>query len=58
MTGKVVNLRAVRKDRARADRRAEGDANAARHGRSRAQKAAEDADRARVERNLDQHERE
>ncbi|MBC7156790.1 MAG: DUF4169 family protein, partial [Rhodobacteraceae bacterium] len=49
----VVNLRQARKDRARAARRAEGDANAAKFGRpkaerelarARAEKAARDLD--------------
>lgn len=38
----IVNLRQVRKNRARADKRAAGDENAARHGRSRARKALEE----------------
>ena len=52
----VVNLRAARKARARAERRAEADVNAARHGRTKAERAAEDAARDRAARTLDGHE--
>ena len=58
MTGKVVNLRTARKARARMDARAEATANAARHGRTKAQKAEEDAAARRAVRHLDGHERE
>ncbi|ARJ69880.1 DUF4169 family protein [Paracoccus contaminans] len=51
----ITNLNRFRKDKARAERRRQGDANAARFGRSRAQKEAEDAERARAERTLEQH---
>jgi hypothetical protein len=36
MTGKVVNLRRARKQKARASARTEADANAARHGEAKA----------------------
>ncbi|KIT15939.1 DUF4169 family protein [Jannaschia aquimarina] len=58
MSGKVVNLRAARKARTRDAKRAEADANAARHGRTKAQKAEEDAAAHRARRHLDGHERE
>ena len=41
MSAKVVSLSRARKDRARSARRAEADANAARHGRTRAEREAE-----------------
>lgn len=53
----ITNLNRYRKDKARAERRQQGDANAARFGRTRAQKAAEEAERKRTERTLDQHRR-
>lgn len=49
----IVNLTRFRKDRARADRRAEADANAAKHGRSKAERAREEADAARARAALD-----
>ena len=54
----ITNLTRFRKARARADKRRQGDENAALFGRTRAQKAAEDAARARAARTLDQHRRE
>lgn len=54
----IVNLNRFRKDRARAERRAEADANAARHGRSKDQKAREAADAARARAVLDGAKRE
>lgn len=55
---KVINLRQARKQRSRADKRVEADANAARHGRSKAQKAQEAAAVAKARRHLDGHEQE
>ncbi len=49
----VINLRQARKDRDRAEKRAKADANAAKHGRTKAQKAAEKADADRAARHLD-----
>ena len=49
----VINLRQVRKDRDRAEKRAKGDANAAKHGRTKAQKAVEKADADRAAQHLD-----
>lgn len=49
----VINLRQVRKDRDRAEKRAKADANAAKFGRSKAQKASEKADADRAAKHLD-----
>lgn len=57
MSGKVVNLRAVRKGKARAAKTAAGDANAAKFGRTKAQRQAEDAAREKAARDLDGHKR-
>ena len=55
MTGKIVNLRTVRKRKTRdADRRA-ADANAAKHGQSAAQRDLGEARRDRDDRRLDGH---
>ncbi|WP_353472374.1 DUF4169 family protein [Salipiger sp. H15] len=53
----VINLNRFRKDRARADRRAQADENAARHGRSKAEKQREAAEAAKSARDLDGHRR-
>ncbi len=53
----IVNLRQVRKNRARAEKRAAGDENAARHGRSRALKALEETRNTRAAARLDAHRR-
>lgn len=55
---KPVNLNQARKAKARAEKRVQGDANAAKFGRTKAQKAVEDADRERTAQTLDQHKRE
>ncbi|HHL21339.1 MAG TPA: DUF4169 family protein [Aliiroseovarius sp.] len=55
---KVTNLNRFRKEKARAERRARADANAARFGRSKAQKARDKAHAEKMARNLDAHERE
>ncbi len=52
-----VNLNRFRKDRARAEKRARADENAAKHGRTKAQKAAEEKDLERAKSHLDQHRR-
>lgn len=49
----VINLRQARKDRDRAEKRAKGDANAAKFGRSKARIAAEKADSERAQKLLD-----
>lgn len=53
----IINLRQARKDRARAEKRAAGDENAARHGRSRALKLLEKARNERERDLLDAHRR-
>lgn len=49
----VINLRQVRKDRDRAEKRAKADANAAKFGRNKAQKAVEKSDADRAAKHLD-----
>jgi hypothetical protein len=58
MTAKVVNLSRARKSRARVDKRAKADANAAKFGRTKAEKLAEADAAARAANHLDQHKRE
>ncbi len=53
----VVNLNRFRKEKARAERRAEADANAVKHGRTKAEKALEKARAEKAARDLDGHER-
>lgn len=52
---KVTNLNHARKQKARADKRAEADANAAKFGRTKAQKALEQAQADKARRELDRH---
>ena len=52
---KIVNLNRARKERARTEKRAQGDANAARHGQSKAQKAKARAEADKARRDLDGH---
>lgn len=54
---KIVNLRQARKQRERAERRAEGDANAARHGEPRALRQARDSEEQRAARVHEAHRR-
>ena len=54
----VINLRTARKRRDRASAERAAEANRAAHGRSAAEKAAGDAERARLAKLLDQAERE
>ena len=56
--GKVVNLRRARKARLRAEAKESAAGNAARHGRTRAEREAEAAHAALEARRLDGHERE
>jgi hypothetical protein len=58
MTDGPVNLNRVRKQRARAERQARADQNAARFGRTRAQKKLDGAEADKARRTLDQHRRE
>ncbi|GHE93962.1 amidase [Aliiroseovarius zhejiangensis] len=50
-----VNLNRFRKEKARAARKARADENAVKHGRSKAQKAMERAEKTRMQRQLDGH---
>lgn len=52
---KVTNLNQIRKQKARADKRAEADANAAKFGRTKAQKALEQAQADKARQELDRH---
>lgn len=54
----IVNLNRARKDRAAADRKAEAAANRAKHGRPKAETAAQKIERERAERVLAGHRRE
>lgn len=54
---KVVNLTQARKARDRAAKRAEADANAAKFGRSKAQRALEEAEAEKARAALDAHKR-
>ncbi|WP_460273766.1 DUF4169 family protein [Celeribacter sp. ULVN23_4] len=52
---KVTNLNQFRKQKARADKRVQGDENAVKFGRTKAQKALEDAERDKARAELDAH---
>lgn len=52
---KIINLRTHRKQSARADKRREADAQAARHGRSKATRASEAAQADKARAHLDGH---
>lgn len=54
----ITNLSQFRKQKARAEKRVAGDANAAKFGRSKAQRATEEAEAEKARRHLDQHRRE
>ena len=58
MTGKVVNLTRARKSRARDEKRQKADANAAKFGRSKAEREAAAKDAEKAARHLDGHKRE
>jgi hypothetical protein len=58
VTAEVVNLRQARKAQERAKARAEADANAARHGRSKSEKALDKARAEKAARDLDGAKRE
>jgi hypothetical protein len=49
----IINLNRARKAKARVDKQAEAEANRAKFGRSKAEKLADAAERARAERELD-----
>ncbi len=54
----TISLNRARKYRARAERKAQADANVLKHGRGKAEKALDTAQNARATRMLDQHRRE
>lgn len=54
----VVNLRAARKAKNRAEKRAEADRNAVKFGRTKAERALDAAEAAKAKRDLDGHARE
>ena len=58
MTARVVNLGRARKAAAKDERRRQADANAAKFGRTKAERTAEEARAERARRDLDGHERE
>ncbi|RYH03166.1 DUF4169 family protein [Salipiger sp. IMCC34102] len=53
MTSKVISLNQVRKKRDRAEAKAEADANAVRHGRTKAQRLLEATQAERARKSLD-----
>lgn len=53
----IINLRAAKKARSRAEARAQGDANAARFGRTKAERAIEKARADKARQTLDDHKR-
>ena len=57
MTGKPINLNKVRKARAKAEAKAKADANAVKFGRTRAERAADEAQAARDTARHDGHKR-
>ncbi|MEM9343614.1 MAG: DUF4169 family protein [Pseudomonadota bacterium] len=50
-----INLNRARKDRARKEKKAKADANAAKFGRTKAQKQAQDTTRDMADRHIDAH---
>lgn len=57
MSGKPVNLNRVRKDKARAEKRARADENAVKFGRTKAEKARDDAAADKAGKHIDDHKR-
>jgi|EndMetStandDraft_7_1072992.scaffolds.fasta_scaffold1876659_1 hypothetical protein len=57
MTAEIVNLKSIRKRKARAEREAVADANRLKHGRSKHERERQKAQRSLDERRLDAHER-
>lgn len=55
MTGRIINLRQARKAKARDGKRAEADANAARHGLTKSERATARDEKSRDGRMLDGH---
>lgn len=58
MNARIINLRTARKRKAREDAKAEADQNAVRHGRTRAEREATEAESTRIQRLHDGHRRE
>lgn len=58
MPSKITSLTRHRKQKARAEKRSQGDANSVKFGRTKAQRLAEESERGRVTKTLDQHKRE
>lgn len=58
MSDKTINLNRVRKERAKARKRARADENVARFGRTKAERSRDETMRTLEGRNLDQHRRE
>ena len=58
MTAKIVNLNTARKQADRAKKRAQADANAAKFGRTKAQRKLEETEADMARNKLDQHKRE
>ncbi|AUH34930.1 DUF4169 domain-containing protein [Paracoccus tegillarcae] len=54
---KIINLRQARKDRARAERRAQGDAKAAKFGEAKSRRTVRQAEQTRADGLHDQHKR-
>ncbi|WP_136635666.1 DUF4169 family protein [Pseudooceanicola onchidii] len=54
---KVINLNRFRKEKTRADKRAKGDVNSAKFGRTKAEKQLTEAQREKDVRSLDGHKR-
>lgn len=52
---KIVNLRQVRKDKARTENRAKADTNAAKFGRTKSERARDTAEAEKARRHLDGH---
>ncbi len=57
MTGKVINLRRARKDRARAEQKAKASQTATLHGRTKAERELTQAEQEKSEAHLDGHRR-
>lgn len=57
MAGGIINLRQARKERARAEKRAKGDENAAKFGLTKDQRVRDKAEATRARDHLDAHKR-
>jgi len=57
MTAQIINLKSIRKRKARAEREAAADANRLKHGRSKQDRERQEAQRRLDDRHLDGHER-